>query len=254
MIINKIEKQRNSIILIIDDKEYHLTLSSYTELYLYPNKELTKDEFDFIINEDKNYQINKYLESIIYKKRYTVNEIKNKLYLKFKINNSDSFINKYLESNILNDEKYVIDYLESKYQFCYGKKYFISELAKKGIDKSILEKEEIQNLLNQNDIFIDDFIKKLDKQKKQIIGKKKKEEISSYLIRRGFDISLVKEHLANFDFIDDEKEKEKFILSKINKIKVKYKNKDKFYIKKVIIQKLLSLGIDYNDINKYIDN
>lgn len=35
------------------------------------------------------------------------------------------------------------------------------------MDEELLQKEEIQSLLNQNDKFIDDFISKLDKQKKK---------------------------------------------------------------------------------------
>ena len=54
--------------------------------------------------------------------------------------------------------KNIIDCLQSKYQLYYRRKYFISELTKKGIDKELLQKEEIQSLLNQNDKFIDDFI------------------------------------------------------------------------------------------------
>lgn len=61
MKINQIKEKNKSVIL--DNKEYKRTKQSFTDLYLYPNKEINNEEFEYVIK----IKIIK-LESIRFKK------------------------------------------------------------------------------------------------------------------------------------------------------------------------------------------
>lgn len=255
MKIDSISIKKNKVICVIDSKEYSISLDTFSNSYLYPNKEITKEELSTFILDNKLIKSKNYVKDLLSKSRYTYSDIKKKLIQKYKLDEKEikSIIKPYLEEGIIDDYQYALDYIQSKNNKCYGKNYFIRKLKLKGIDSSILDKSEIKSALDYNNQFISTYIPLLLNKVKNKPSKAKKVFIKNNLLNRGFDSSLINYEIDKIT-LEDSEEVVQNLAKKADSIYKQLKKKDipEGKIKEKMIQKLLYYGYNYENILSYL--
>lgn len=255
MKIDSVVIKKNKIICTIDSKEYVISNDTYSKYYLYPNKELSEEEFNSLILDSKLEKAKGYVIRLLTKSRYTFWDIRDKVSSKFKLCDTeiDTILNPYVSEGVIDDYHYALEYIQSKNNLCYGKRYFINKLKGKGIESQILNKEDITSAMEYNNQFIPCFIDQLAKKAKDKPNKKKISYITSFLVNRGFDLEVIKGNIGSFSFTE-EKEVEQKLEKKADLIykQLEGKSLNKNQIREKMIKKLLYYGYDYDNIIQHI--
>ncbi len=236
--ILQIKYEKKGIKIIFENfKELLLSENTFSNHYLYINKEITyKDYQDIVHEEQKNKELQKCI-SLLIKRQYSEFEITKKLKLK-KITDEDInyFISYLKENDLINDEKYANDlffYYNSKN---IGKNKILYNLNKIGIDKKIileLNFDEDEELKKANSIILNLQNKFLDKS-----NLKRKQLVYNYLANNGFEKQIIDQSMKNIVYLPENEEKETL---KREIIRLKVYN----YDKEKIIHKLLLKGYEY---------
>ena len=216
----------------------------FTDSYYYVGKEITKKEYDKLVertNDEKNL---KYAMSICSKKAYTKKEIIDKLKAKgADIKSRERIINKLKDYKLIDDKQFVLDYKYLHDQKLDGKIKILNSLREKGISEVLLKDlcfdydEELEKAKKVSPSLL---LKFKNKSKTKF-----KEAFISSLIRKGYsyDIAQVCYDYISKDIINDDEEKIKKAIILL---------KSKGYEKNDIIKKLLLRGYKYSDINKVL--
>ena len=257
MIINSIKIKNNKITCTIDSKEFIISSDTYSKFYLYPNKEISTEEFNSILADSKLIKAKNYIQQLLTKSSYTCHDLKKKLIQKFKLtsNELDEILQPYIDSNIIDDYTYALDYIQSKNNLCYGENYLKEKLIQKGISEEIIHNKKIEEALKFNNQFLDKFASDLLAKNTSLPITKQKQKLSDFLIRRGFDYIDVSNTIKKLNFKTDNKYLTN-LNKKINQIVKKHKNKNisKYDKKDQLIQKLLYHGYKYDEFKNLITN
>ena len=233
--------------LLINNEEYIITISDYTEYLFYKGKEITLKDIELISSLAKEFAYKKYLSRILANKRYTIYEISNKLKKKFLLSKKDidKLLDSYINSKILDDKAYAIDYIESN-SHKYGRKRLLSELKKKGISENILNSQEILNSID--DTIDEEVIIKLEKRYRSLPFNKRCEKIKEILYKRGFITS----EINKIKIIDTAKNDSSLLIKEAKKCynAIASKKVDKEKMKSLFTTKLLRKGFSYEEIIK----
>lgn len=262
-IIKDVVQKRGLVAIKINDEEILLTTSSYADYFLYPNKELTREEYTNLLSEEKFIKTKKYLSTILSRNRYTIQEVKNKVRNKFNLDDKkiDLLLKEYIESGILDDTSYAFDFIENGQLKGYSFDYLKYKLKQKGIADEILNKDDILRLkINDYDSLLN-LIVKLNEKNTNVPLKSRKEKMINYCLQHGYSYEQVKSCMDEFyssDLFDlnSNIESEKILLNKKN---VEFYNslKNKGYsdkeLKNKLITKLINKGFKYSDIIQEIE-
>ncbi len=201
--------EKGKVLLTLKHDVLTLSQEVYAEGYYYPGKVLSKKECQHLKNEEKLSKAKSYLSLLLSRGRYSVKETKKRLKEKYRLNEKqiDSLLVPYLESHILSDQDYALDFIESRAEKGYGRRYFLSELKKRGIGEDILSSEEITSLLSDGKEALPLLVEKECKKRKNVSPSKREEQIICLLIRRGFALSDIRNAMDDYENGKSEEEK-----------------------------------------------
>ena len=134
-------------------------------------------------------------------------------------------------------------------------------MKKKGIPSSLLESEEVEEMMKADLELLQSLIEKEDKKKTGLPMKKRKERLSLFLHRRGFSSSMINDAIETFFSSQSEEKRQKedensYLLLKKQALKCynsfvrKYSEPKKR--KQAFIQYFLRRGYDYSDLEELI--
>ncbi len=243
--ITAIKFNKNSIDLSFDIFEnIKISEETYKNHYLFINKEISKNDYDLLIKEDKNVKLLKYTLNLFSSKIYTEKEIILKLKQKKALKKEIDNIINYLKSNhLIDDEKYASEYKEYLETKKMGKNAIIYALKNKGVDQNILdllvfnEEDELQKAKYHIDI--------LNKKYKDKSNKSKTQLVYQSLLRLGFDINIINDIIKDIELSSSNVEEDNI---KKELLKSNYRNLDE----QKTIKKLLSKGYNYELIKKVL--
>ena len=245
-VIQDVQILKDGVHLYINSKEIVLSLDCYLSDYFYPGKRIDKKQYAELKKMEKQSKERKYLLFLLGHGRYTTYEIKTKMKGKYHLSEKDcqEMIQPYVESGVLDDREYVLD-----------------SLKKKGIPSSLLESEEVEEMMKADLELLQSLIEKEDKKKTGLPMKKRKERLSLFLHRRGFSSSMINDAIETFFSSQSEEKRQKedensYLLLKKQALKCynsfvrKYSEPKKR--KQAFIQYFLRRGYDYSDLEELI--
>lgn len=250
--IKDIKHFKKKVLLILSNgEEMEITEDIVMDYYLFPNKELNKEDLNNIF---KSVNMSKALNKayrILSHGLYTEKEI----YLKLvKSNYSQDIIRdvilKLKRLNYLNDDNYVNEYLYNASIKGYGPHKIKNELLKKGIDEKVVNNISFNEEEKMNQL--ENIVKKLDKKYRNYNYQKKCDNILRSLINLGYDFDDSKVAIAKF--VTESEETNALALAK--DLEKTYKNKSKKYSGRDLINEvkhsLMKKGYKYDKINEAV--
>ncbi len=248
MQIEKIKKQ---------GKTYKITLNNGEVITTYDNviiqngllyhKKINEKILNKINTDTKYYETYNKVLDMLSKKQRSENEIK--IFLDGKIENPEEIIDNFKQIGLINDEKYAKAYTNDKINFTKDGPNKI----RKDLEENKINEKYIQNAIESIDENI--LKERIDK----IINKKistntkdtaiiLKQKIYMYLINLGYDSSMIKEILENYQINNQNLEKQ--MQKEYEKLSKKYQNNElKFKLK----NKLYAKGYTIEEINEFIE-
>lgn len=241
--IDSIIKKKNGEVDIIfnDGKILHTEIDTFTDYYLYENKEITDEEFFSIEKKTNQSSTKQYLIKLLNKKMFSEMQIRKKLQEK-EIEEIDQYIEFLKDIKLLNDEQYFQDLVFSLEEKGYGYFKINERLQEVGLQKEYIFDKEKE-------------IKKAIKVLPSLIKKyshynffKMKESITNSLLYLGFsseiiDIVIKEVNERDFEKFENEKLQKDYIKLTYKLAKNEIKDKREF-----IITKLKMKGYKYSDI------
>ena len=262
--VQNVEASKDGVHILFSDRELVLDTSSYTDLFLYPGKELDEEEFHHVVSLSERRSAIHYVSKLLCNRRYTYKQLFDKVRMKFQLKEEDihEILFPYTQSGILDDEKYALDYIQLGLEEGYYFPYLKQKLIEKGIhrellsalDESRFDVDQEESILNR--------ISLLDKRKKQFPLRKRKADIMSLFLERGFDSSLCRELIENFYSSKGEDEKEKDRENELMLLKKRVKEcynslrnrgLSSHDLREKMIQRLVSKGFAYDSVVKEMD-
>jgi len=153
-----------------------------------------------------------------------------------------------LESrNYINDEDYIKTYLQLK-SSSKGPKMIEFELRKKGVSPELIDR--YLSVLDEHEA-ISHLMRKKVSTLKSKSKQQKTQNIKSYLLSKGFNLSAIDHELSKLIF-DDEQETSN-LLKDYEKLKNKYQHIESYEQKQEIIKRLYQKGYRIDDIKKVMD-
>lgn len=259
-VVTKISQQKRSSnrFNVYLDNEYAFGISEdvYVTYQLYKGKELTAEQIETIKQADDVQQA--YIIAINYLsyRMRTETEIRTHLRKKDLVHDViERAIEQLYQEELLDDSIFAETFVRDRInRSTKGPKVIRQELAQKGIDKGIID-EALRTYTRDKQM---DKAFKLGEKEAQKSSRhpvnRRKDQMKSRLLRRGFTHDVIHEVVDMLDFnVDDEKE---FLLLKneADKLYTRYKNKhDDYELKMRLKQRLYSRGFPLNRINSYIE-
>lgn len=259
-VVTKISQQKRSSnrFNVYLDNEYAFGISEdvYVTYQLYKGKELTAEQIETIKQADDVQQA--YIIAINYLsyRMRTETEIRTHLRKKDLVHDViERAIELLYQEELLDDSIFAETFVRDRInRSTKGPKVIRQELAQKGIDKGIID-EALKTYTRDKQM---DKAFKLGEKEAQKSSRhpvnRRKDQMKSRLLRRGFTHDVIHEVVDMLDFnVDDEKE---FLLLKneADKLYTRYKNKhDDYELKMRLKQRLYSRGFPLNRINSYIE-
>lgn len=263
--ILEVEEEKSGVSLSFGKEKLLISFSSYASGYYYPGKELEEKEYQTLKEQSSLKKAEDYLSSLLKRNRYTVNGAKEKLEKRFSLPEKEIslLIKPYQEAGILDDLSYAVDFASSKAEMGYGKRYIEAELKKRKIDPKVLKNEDVLEQYNKSLEVLPLLIDKKNNTLKNLPLTKRKENLYAFLLRRGFEESLVKKEIHDYyqNLTPEEKEEEsrnKALLLKKEAAKcynaLAYRNEmDGEKKKKLFFSRLMRKGFTYHEIDAWMN-
>ena len=243
--ITKIKIGKKKASLYFHDEKIDITLNTYTDFHLFPNKVLTEKEFKSIQTRDALDQYMEYALKSLSASHVSEKALIEKLSKKGANKKQIDFIVKEMKRlSLINDDELLNDYLEiAKYKHL-GENKIKEELYKKGIPSSKIESLHFFNQLE--DAILN--LPTLERKYSSLNYESRKKHIYDNLLRLGFSYEIANEALLKIKGKDERVESESLkndVKKAINKYKTKYKGRD---LREKVINYLMSKGYKYNNI------
>ena len=244
----KKNRQKYEVTFLVDKDEDVLTFyeDEIIEYHIFKDKEYTDTEWEEIKKASSIGQLfNKTLNYISFKMR-TEKEIKR--YLKEQevtAENIEKIVNKLINYHFIDDEKYAKLFVSSAVRNGKGINYIKNTLLEKGLESSIID--DALTLYDESEV-LEIVVPKLQREASKKTNdslKRRKDKITSKLLRDGFNTSFIKKVLEQLTFDNDDKEQLK---KEYEKVLNKTEDKNK------IIARLLAKGYNYADIKALLMN
>lgn len=246
--ITRISISKKKATLYFKKEKVELSLDTFTNHYLYVDKELTKKEIDQLIKEDSNSLAYSYAKNLLYKGSYTEWVIREKLYKKeFEKNTIDEVIKKLKEDGLIDDKKYIKDYIELANSRLIGKNKIIQELSNYGVFFENFESLTFSRKIELQKA--NELLPKLERQYSSLSFPDKRKHIYDAYIRHGYDNDIALEMLSKIKTGSKKDEEEKLkrdFLKALRVNKTRYKTKQD--LKDSIIRSLARKGYSIKQI------
>lgn len=190
----KMTKLKNVAVFLDDEFAFSMAPELWQDENLKIGMEITVSEVNRLSSKANYHKAKQKALSLLSSRSYSKKNLKKKLCEKQSEEIAEKAIERMEELGLVNDESYCRDF--ANYLFSvkkFGKKRIVSELNEKGIDKFIIE-----DVLEEID-FSQDFERALSiaLKKYRTYSEKDKNKIYSFLLRCGYDYSIIKEVLDN---------------------------------------------------------
>lgn len=258
-IITKITQQKRSSnrFNVFLDEEYAFSISEdvYIKFHLYKGKEMTAAEIDVIKQADDVQRA--YLLAVHYLsyRMRTEQEMRTHLREKDLLNDViENVIARLYEEGLLNDKSFAMAFINDRMnRSTKGPNVVRRELMEKGITKHIIDEtltvytkeEQINKAYTLGE-------KEAKKSSRHPL-KRRKNQLKSRLLRRGFTKDVVFEVVEMVEFDVDEENEFLLLKKEADKLYTKYKNKYEHYeLTMRLKQRLYSRGFPLSQIDSYI--
>lgn len=250
IIVQGITEKTNKVELIINHELFVLPFGAVNDLYLYPGKELNKDEY-FELRKYKTLDpYLKYLGRIIPRYQYTKVQIKEKLVNKFPEISKEqiSSLIKILEKDgHLNDDAYLEEYLIYAKNRFYSWRRIEKELIAKGI--YTFEERFPSFDLDYEKEAIEANIEKITRQNNRLDVQQLKKKIYDRLLALGFRQDLIHEAVNKLRLESDTDPFEAALSVALKVKRMALNRRSAEEIKSKIKEKLFKMGYDKRIIN-----
>ena len=235
------------VILRFEDEKMSIHPNTYTELKLFPGKELTEKDIKDIEYLDELDQYLEYIKKVVIKNPKSESEIKDRLSKKGASKKQIKSIIDKLKVYHLIDDKYLIkETLENLEYRNFGKNKIIETLKKKGFDNDAIQKLEFDDTKEFKKA--KNLLPSLERKNSKYPYQSKKQHIYAALLRNGYghDIAMKVAEMAK----PNDRSDELSILKKdYQKVYLRYSKKySKEDLERKVTEYLLSKGYKYNDI------
>ena len=210
-IIEDVFFQKDGVHVLVGEKELVLDSSSYTDLFLYPGKEISEKEYRRLLSLSGKKKAIGYVSRLLSQRRYTYSQVRTKLVGKFALSEkeADEILKGYVESGILDDSSYARDFIRDGLDSGYWFPYLRIRLKEKGILSDVIDAIPETDFDADEKTLIDRLLVSLDRKRKTSPIQKRRQDILSELLRRGFGVDSSRERIDSFYLSMDEEEKEK---------------------------------------------
>lgn len=237
------------VILRFTDEKISIHPNTYTELKLFPGKELSEKDIKDIKYLDELDEYLEYIKKVIVKNPKSESEIKERLTKKGASKKQIKSIIDKLKMYHLIDDKYLIkETVENLEYRKMGKNKIIETLKKKGFTPEAIQKLEFddQNELKKAKLLLPSLERKNAKYPYQV----KKQHIYASLMRNGYDADIALK-VADMAKPNDKKDELDILRKDYQKVYLRYVKKyPKEDLKRKVCEYLLSKGYRYNDIKQ----
>jgi SOS response regulatory protein OraA/RecX len=265
-IIEDVKVTKEGITLIFPHEELLISLSSYSDGYYYPGKELSKSEYLELKRLSKDRQVENYLSMLLKRSRYTIFGIKGKIKHRYPSLTEEEIhvlLLPYIESGILDDLSYAEDFASLKSEAGYGEDYIIAELKKRGIEEKVLKRKEVWSNYSKSKEVLPKLIEKKNRALKNYTLEKRKQNLQAFLIRRGYSATLARKEINAFYQKYSEAEKQSDAKIRVNVLKkeaqkcynaVTRKPVDAYKKKELFYNKLRMKGFRFDEIQSLVES
>lgn len=239
-----IKKKNGEVDLVFFDGEIiHSNIETFTDYYLYENKEISDEIYNEIVNKNKLFQDKKYAVNLLMKKSYSEFQIKEKLAKRHLSNQEIAQIISYLkEYNYLNDEAYFKEFVSALEKKGYGYYRINEKLNEVGIDiKYDLDEEKEKSRALE-------ILPQLVKKYSLYSVNKMKDSIFNSLMYLGYENEIVKEMIDSLDVLELKKQEIEKLKKDYYRLTYRYSDSEKREKRDLIINKLKMKGYQYSDI------
>lgn len=237
------------VILRFTDEKISIHPNTYTELKLFPGKELSEKDIKDIKYLDELDEYLEYIKKVIVKNPKSEIEIKERLTKKGASKKQIKSIIDKLKMYHLIDDKYLIkETIENLEYRKMGKNKIIETLKKKGFTPEAIQKLEFdgQNELKKAKLLLPSLERKNAKYPYQV----KKQHIYASLMRNGYDADIALK-VADMAKPNDKKDELDILRKDYQKVYLRYVKKyPKEDLKRKVCEYLMSKGYKYNDIKQ----
>lgn len=237
------------VILRFTDEKMSIHPNTYTELKLFPGKELTEKDIKDIQYLDELDGYLEYIKKVIVKNPKSESEIKERLSKKGANKKQIKSIVDKLKMYHLIDDKYLIkETIENLEYRKIGKNKIVETLKKKGFSYEAIQKLEFDdaNELKKAKLLLPSLERKNAKYPYQ----SKKQHIYAALLRNGYDADIAMK-VADMAKPNDKKDELVILRKDYQKVYLRYSKKyPKEDFKRKVCEYLLSKGYRYNDIKQ----
>lgn len=263
-VVQDVKPSKDGVHIAFENTELVLDSSSYTDLFLYPGKEIDGEEFARLSLLSERKSAIDYVSRILSGRRYTYQQVADKVGTKFRLGKKeiDEILSPYVESGILNDQAFLSDYIQQGLDSGYCFPYLEHRLIEKGISRELFSSLDKNGFDTDEEGTILRFVSQFDRRKKQYPLRKRKADILTLLLQRGFDSALSRQLIETFysSLEEEEKERDEENESLLLKKRVKecynsLRNKglSPKALREKMIQRLVSKGFVYDCVVEEMD-
>lgn len=259
-VVTKVSQQKRSSsrfnVFLNDKYAFSISEDVYIKYHVHKGKILTTDEIEAIKQADDVQRA--YLLAINYLSYRIRTESEMRMYLRKKELVShiiDQVIERLYKEDLLNDRTFAVTFVRDRMnRSTKGPNVIRQELAQKGISKAHIEHAlAIFTPDIQREIAFAWGEKEMKKRSKQPL-RRRKEQLTAKLLRRGFMKDIAFEVIEMIDIEKDEEKEFLLLKNEANKLYTRYENKyDDYELKMRLKQRLYSRGFSLNRIDSYLE-
>lgn len=248
--ITRISISKKKVTIYLNKEKLSLSYDVFTSHYLFVGKELTNKELKEIKKESDVSEALEYSKSLLLKSQLTEWKLRDKLYQKeYTKETIDLVINKLKKIKLIDDTRYMKEYVEYCNEKLYGKNKIIQKLKSIGMFDETIQKMNFSDTKEKEKA--KKLLPKMEKKYKDLSLVDKKQHIVNAYIAQGYSmdiaISMMNYVKTPSRKVEEDTLKKSFNLAYLT-AKRKYDDEDK--IREVILNKLMSKGFRYKDIDE----
>lgn len=231
---------------------------------LYKGQDLSEEEIDEIRSAENNHKVySKALNYLSYGMR-SISDMR-KYLLKHKedyqvkgsIDNLiDMVIDRLISLGYLNDQNYAESYVRTAANInLKGPSLIERDLISKGVGPEIIMTAMDEYPQSQQRENIEGLANKFTRTKTKYPAKKLEQKLFQYLMQKGYDGDMIKEHIKEISFSELVDNQTELLDKEGHKILRRHQRKASGYtLKQKMIGSLLNKGFEYEDINQWLDD